>query len=225
MRLASEGFHVVINHLNTASDADRVAGEIRRAGGSASVYGFDVSAEDQVRLAAADIESQLGPVAVLVNNAGILRDRSFRKMSAVEWSEVIGVNLTGVMNTCSAFVPGMMERKSGRIVNISSFVAQAGNFGQTNYAAAKAGMIGFSRSLAIETASHGVTVNCICPGFIETDMWRSIPEDVRSKILDRIPMRRVGDPADIAAAVSYLVRDGGYVTGQTINVNGGIFIG
>lgn len=143
----------------------------------------------------------------------------------VEWNDVLSVNLTGVANVSSAFLPQMLGVGTGRIVNISSFVAQAGNFGQTNYAAAKAGMIGFSRSLALEVAMAGVTVNCICPGFIDTDMWKSIPEGMQQRILERIPMRRVGSPADVAEAVAFLVNHGAYVTGQTLNVNGGIYIG
>lgn len=225
LALSALGARVVVNHLNSAADAARVVSAIRGYGREAWVHGFDVGSYESVSSALSEIESSHGPIDILINNAGIVRDRSFRKMTVLEWSEVINVNLNGVMNTCSAIVPGMAQRGLGRIVNISSFVAQAGNFGQTNYAAAKAGMIGFARSLSLEVATNGVTVNCVCPGFIETQMWTSIPESIRESILQRIPMKRVGHPDDVARAVVFLVQDGEYITGQTINVNGGVFIG
>jgi len=131
----------------------------------------------------------------------------------------------GAVNFCAAAVPVMISQKYGRIVNVSSFVAQAGNFGQTNYAAAKAGLIGFTRSLALEIARHSITANAICPGFIATGMWQSIPENVRAKILERIPLGRVGEPTEVAKMARFLVAEGDYVTGQAFNVNGGVFIG
>jgi acetoacetyl-CoA reductase len=146
-------------------------------------------------------------------------------MSEADWDAVIRVNLSGAVNACSAAAPLMISRNYGRIVNISSFVAQAGNFGQTNYAAAKAGLIGFTRSLALELARHNVTVNAICPGFIATGMWQSIPEAVRSKLIERIPLGRVGEPSEVARFARFVVGEGDYLTGQTFNVNGGVFIG
>lgn len=224
-RLAGDGMKVIINHLKSAEESRRLVADIKDAGGEADAVGFDVSSRDAVRHAVDNIQKRFGTIGVLVNNAGILRDRSFKKMSFEEWDDVISVNLNGIMHMCAAVIPGMILQSHGRIVNISSFVAQTGNFGQTNYAAAKAGVIGFSRSLAIEVATAGITVNCICPGFIDTQMWRSIPAHLQSSILARIPVKRVGTPQDVANAVAFLVNDAPYVTGQTINVNGGLYIG
>ena len=223
--LAAAGSHVVIDYRVDSAGAASVMGEIRDESHSVESVICDVSDHAAVRDTISAIVARLGRLDILVNNAGILRDRSFLKLSPVEWHEVINVNLHGVMNTCSAALPYMVEKGFGRIVNISSFVAQTGNFGQTNYAAAKAGIIGFTRALALEVATKGITVNAICPGFIETDMWQSIPDKAKESILGRIPMRRVGLPVEVARAVRFLVAEGDYITGQTINVNGGIFIG
>jgi acetoacetyl-CoA reductase len=223
--LGRNGFVVAVNYLVDRSDALRVVEAIRESGGQAEPFGCDVSDHGAVAELVRAIADRHGSLDVLVNNAGIVRDRSFAKMALSEWQDVLSVNLNGVMNTCAAAVPGMIERKFGRIVNISSFVAQAGNFGQTNYAAAKAGIIGFTRSLALELAKSDITVNAVCPGFIATDMWKTIPTDVQAKILDKIPMRRVGEPADVARVVRFIVTEAAYVTGQTLNVNGGVFIG
>lgn len=223
--LAAAGSHVVIDYRFDSDGADSVIDEIRDSNCSAESVMCDVSDRNAVAQTIASIIEKYGRLDVLVNNAGVLRDRSFLKLSAEEWHDVINVNLNGVMHTCSAVLPHMLRRANGRIVNISSFVAQTGNFGQTNYAAAKAGIIGFTRALALEVASKGVTVNAVCPGFIETGMWRSIPGEVQKSILQRIPMHRVGSPEDVARTVRFLVSEGEYITGQTINVNGGIFIG
>jgi len=223
--LASAGSHVVIDCSTDEAGARSVVREIGADGNSAEHVVCDVSDHAAVHDCIAQLVARLGRIDVLVNNAGILRDRTFLKLSPADWHDVINVNLHSVMSTCSAVLPNMTERGYGRIVNISSFVAQTGNFGQTNYATAKAGMIGFTRSLALEVAKKGITVNAICPGFIETGMWRSIPSQTQSAIVARIPMQRVGTPEDVARAVRFLVVDGDYVTGQTLNVNGGLFIG
>jgi acetoacetyl-CoA reductase len=223
--LASRGSHVVIDYLTHDGDAADVLAAITESGGSAECVACDVSKADEVRKTIDAVIERLGHVDVLVNNAGILRDRSLLKMSESEWNEVINVNLSSVMLTSKAVLPHMIANKRGRIVNIASFVAQAGNFGQTNYAAAKAGIIGFTRALALETARHGVTVNAVCPGFIETSMWTSIPDAIRAQIVEKIPMQRVGSPRDVARAVRFLAEEGDYITGQTLNVNGGVFIG
>ena len=223
--LAAAGSLVVVDYATDEAGASAVLAQIRERGDAAHSVVCDVANHELVRETVAEIVSRFGRLDILVNNAGILRDRSFLKLTPGEWDDVMAVNLDGVMHTCSAALPHMVERGYGRIVNISSFVAQTGNFGQTNYAAAKAGMIGFTRALALEVARKGITVNAVCPGFIETGMWHSIPGDVRESILSRIPVRRVGSPEDVAKAVRYLVVDGAYVTGQTLNVNGGIYIG
>ena len=162
---------------------------------------------------------------MLVNNAGILRDRTFKKMSIADWHEVIDTNLTSVMNCCHAAVPMLLENGWGRIVNISSFVGQMGNFGQANYSAAKAGLLGFTKSLAIELARSNITVNAVCPGFVETEMWNSVPPNIQEKILDRIPMHRVAKAEEIARGVRFLTVEGEYMTGQSLNINGGVYMG
>jgi acetoacetyl-CoA reductase len=223
--LAASGSHVFLGYATNEAGAQAVLREIAEDGNNADSIACDVSNHSAVHKSISHIVSDAGRIDILINNAGILRDRTFLKLAPAEWHDVINVNLHSVMSTCSAVLPGMVQHGFGRIVNISSFVAQMGNFGQTNYATAKAGMIGFTRSLALEVARKGVTVNAICPGFIETRMWQSIPADVKETILSRIPMRRVGTPEDIARTVRFLVSDGDYITGQTINVNGGLFIG
>ncbi len=225
LELGSRGAHVVVNYDRDRDGAAGVVAQIAERGGSAEEGRADVREPDAVNELVRRIEGRGGSVDVLVNNAGILRDKTFRKMESDDWTSVLATNLVGVMNCTRAVVPGMIERKAGRIVSISSFVGQIGAFGQTNYAAAKAGIIGFTRSLALELASAGVTVNAICPGFIETDMWRSIPADVQSTLLARIPLRRPGRPQEVAALVRFLIEEGDYITGQALNVNGGIHLG
>lgn len=171
------------------------------------------------------VEAQLGPVSILVNAAGITRDATLRKMSREQWDSVLGVDLNSVFNLCRPVVEGMCERGFGRIVNISSVNAQTGQFGQTNYAAAKAGMHGFTMSLAREVAKRGVTVNSVAPGYIDTDMTRAIRADIREKIVAEIPVGRMGHPDDIARVVAFLCEEhSGYLTGALIPVNGGQFM-
>jgi acetoacetyl-CoA reductase/3-oxoacyl-[acyl-carrier protein] reductase len=163
-------------------------------------------------------------IDILVNNAGITRDRSIRKMTDEDWSAVIDTNLNSVFYCTSAALPAMIEQKYGRIVNIASFVGQAGNFGQANYAASKGGIIALTKVLALELAKFNITANVIAPGFTDTDMLAGVPADVLEQIKVRIPMRRFGLPAEAAKAVAFLVCDGDYITGQQINVNGGIYM-
>lgn len=220
--LAACGATVVVNCVRGLEAADDAVREIESLGGHAVCEPADVSDLDAVSAMVQRVAERVGPVDVLVNNAGILRDRTFKKLTPKDWAEVIQTNLYSVFNCTYAVLPSMLERKWGRIVNISSFVGQTGNFGQTNYAAAKAGIIGFTKSLALETAKSGITVNAIAAGFTETEMWSSVPENVRAKILERIPMGRVGTPQEIAACVRFLVCEGSYITGQSLNPNGGI---
>ena len=167
---------------------------------------------------------QFGRIDALVNNAGITIDRSMKNLSIDDWNRVIQNNLNSCFYTVKPALPHFMEQQSGTIVNISSFVGHMGNFGQANYSAAKAGIIGFTKTAAIEMAKYHVTVNCVCPGFTETDMYTTVPDKVKEQIVKRIPLGRVGTSQEIARAVRYLIVDGDYITGQTLNINGGIFM-
>jgi acetoacetyl-CoA reductase len=171
------------------------------------------------------VEAELGPVDVLVNNAGITRDGVFHKMSPAQWSEVIRVNMDSVFNMTRQVIEGMREREWGRIVNISSINGQKGQMGQTNYAAAKAGVIGFTKALALENARKGVTVNCICPGYIDTEMVQAVPENVLASIIAQIPVGRLGRGEEIADMVAFLSGEhAGFVTGSTLSLNGGQYM-
>ena len=185
----------------------------------------NVGSFDDCARAVADVEAELGPIDVLINNAGITRDGFFHKMSHDQWSDVIRVNMDSVFNMTRQVITGMRDRGFGRIVNISSINGQKGQIGQTNYSAAKAGMIGFTKALALENARKGVTVNCIAPGYIDTEMVAAVPQDVREKIIGGIPVGRLGDPAEIAEAVCWLASDkAGFNTGSVLTINGGQYI-
>jgi len=171
------------------------------------------------------VEAEHGPVEILINNAGITRDKPFHRMSPDEWRQVIDTNLSGVFNMTHPVWPGMRERGFGRIVTISSINGQKGQFGQVNYSAAKAGDIGFTKALAQEGAKKGITVNAICPGYIATDMVMAVPEDIRQKIIAEIPVGRLGEAEEIARAVLFLVaEESGFITGSTLTVNGGQYL-
>ncbi|HRJ11963.1 MAG TPA: acetoacetyl-CoA reductase [Alphaproteobacteria bacterium] len=171
------------------------------------------------------IEQELGTVEVLVNNAGILRDKTIHKMTVEEWTDVITTNLNSCFNMSRAVVPSMKEKKFGRIINISSVNGLTGQFGQTNYAATKAGIIGFTKSLALETARSGITVNAVAPGYVQTAMMENIPEDVLKKIIDRVPVGRLAKPEEIARAILFLADDeSAFITGETLSVNGGLYM-
>lgn len=185
-------------------------------------FKFDVSDFEAVQQGVAEIEKELGPVDVLVNNAGITRDGTMHKMSFEQWDAVIQTNLASCFNMCKAVIEGMREREFGRIVNIGSVNGRAGQYGQVNYAAAKSGIHGFTKALALEGAGKGITVNAIAPGYVLTDMVRAVPERVLEKIVATIPVGRLGDPQDIARAVTFLVADeAGFMTGSTLDINGG----
>ena len=190
------------------------------------VYKFDVGDFDACKAAVETIEADLGPVEVLVNNAGITRDATFHRMTSENWHDVIRTNLDSVFNVTRNVYEGMRDRGFGRIVNITSINAQKGQFGQCNYAAAKAGMIGFTKSLAQEGAAKGVTVNCIAPGYIATEMVRAVPEEVlNSKIIPQIPVGRLGEPEEVARCVCFLAADdAGFITGSTLTANGAQYL-
>jgi acetoacetyl-CoA reductase len=222
--LARNGVKVVVNYNKSREAADQLIAEIKENGGEGIAVQADVSTQEEAnKLIAAAVE-QYGRLDILVNNAGITRDRTFKKLSNEDWNEVINVNLNSVYYTTAAALPYITESDAGRIINISSIIGQAGGFGQTNYSAAKAGMIGFTKSLALELAKTGVTVNAICPGFIETDMLAEVPENIREQIKAKIPARRFGHADEIARGVLYLCQDGEYITGQQLNINGGLYM-
>ncbi len=185
----------------------------------------DVGDISSVENAVAGVIREFGKISILVNNAGITRDNLILRMKDSEWDDVIRINLTGTFNCTRAAIKGMVKNRYGRIISIASIVGMMGNAGQANYAASKAGIIGFTKSIAREYANRGVTVNAIAPGFIETDMTRKLPEDVTKDLLGQIPMGRLGVPEDVANAVRFLAsEDAGYITGQVINVNGGMYM-
>lgn len=224
LELARLGARVAINYNSGADGAKAVASEVEALGSECLVLQGNVADKHEARGLVQKTIEHFGQLDILVNNAGITRDKTLKKLTDDDWEEVINTNLNSVYYTVSAAYSHMMDRNYGRIVNISSFVGQAGNFGQTNYAASKGGIIAFTKSAAQEFAKHNITVNAIAPGFTETEMLQKVPEEIRQKILAKIPMRRFGEPNEIARAVVFLAADGDYITGQQINVNGGVYM-
>lgn len=218
--LKNDGFKVVAVYYGN----EEAAQKFRNETGCEAVK-FDVANFEQCEAAIKKIEVEIGEIAVLVNNAGITRDGVLHKMAAESWHSVIETNLTSCFNMCRVVINGMRERGFGRIINISSINGQKGQFGQTNYSAAKAGMIGFTKALAMEAAAKGVTVNAICPGYIETDMTAAIKQEVLDSIIRQIPVTRMGRPEEIAACVSFLAsKNAAFITGATISANGGQYM-
>lgn len=190
-----------------------------------SVFRWNVADEAACREGVAQVEAQLGPVSVLVNNAGITRDGMFHRMSWDQWREVMATNLDSMFTMTRAIIEGMRERRFGRIINISSINGQKGQVGQVNYSAAKAGVVGFTKALAQENAARGITVNAVCPGYVDTDMVAAVPDEVRAAIIGGIPVGRLGEPQEIAEAVSYLASArAGFCTGSVLTINGGQYI-
>ena len=215
--LAKKGYKVIANYGGN----DAKAAEFTERTGIPAVK-FDVSDFEVTATAIAKIEADYGHIDILVNNAGITRDGTMHRMSFEQWDAVIQTNLASCFNTCRAVIDGMRERQFGRIINVGSVNGQAGQYGQVNYAAAKSGIHGFTKALALEGAGKGITVNAIAPGYVDTDMVRAVPEDVLAKIIKTIPVGRLGKPEDIANSVAFLVDDeSGFITGSTLSINGG----
>jgi NAD(P)-dependent dehydrogenase (short-subunit alcohol dehydrogenase family) len=211
LALAQEGADVAINYVSSEAPARAIAEEIGKLGRRAML--------------AQDVLKEFGHLDILINNAGVTSDKSFVKMDHASWRKVLAINLDGVFNCTKVFIDQMLKQSFGRVVNITSVIGQIGNFGQANYAASKAGVAAFTKSLAKELAGKGVTVNCVAPGFTETDMVTSIPEKVRQKLLEQIPMRRFGKAEEVARACVYLcAKDGDYITGAELSINGGLFM-
>ncbi len=217
--LKEAGYNVAANYAGNDEAAAKFTAET-----GIKTYKWSVADYDACAAGIAKVEADLGPIDVLVNNAGITRDAPFHKMSREQWNDVINTNLNGVFNMTHPVWPGMRERKFGRVITISSINGQKGQFGQANYSASKAGDLGFTRALAQEGARFGVTVNAICPGYIATDMVMAVPEKVRESIIAQIPVGRLGEAAEIARCVVFLASDdAGFITGSTISANGGQF--
>ena len=218
----SEAGATVIGTATSSSGAAAISEELGPKGRGALL---DVASDDSVAALLADINSQEGAPTIVVNNAGITRDNLLLRMSPEEWNEVIGTNLSGVFRVSKASLRGMMKARHGRIINIASVIGLMGNAGQANYGAAKAGIIGFSKSLAREIGSRNITVNVVAPGFIDTDMTRVLSDEQRAGMLTQVPLGRLGESQDIAAAVVFLASDAAaYITGETLHVNGGMLM-
>lgn len=224
IELAKEGAKVALNYQSNDAKAQAVVDEITKAGGTAILAKANLADPAEARAMVKRVGEEFGRLDILVNNAGITRDKSLRKMTDEDWNEVVQTNLNAYFYCTSAAIPFMTEQKFGRIINVSSMNGQIGAFGQANYSASKGGIIAFTKTAALELARFGITVNAVCPGFTDTDMFAAVPEDIQQKIKDRIPLARFAKPEEIAKAVTYLVADGEYVTGQQINVNGGAYM-
>lgn len=220
-RLVKDGFFV-IGTATTAGGAEAISAFLGESGRGLTLNVADPKSVEEVLKS---INEDFGAPAVLVNNAGITRDNLLMRMKDEEWDDIINTNLTSVFRMSKAVLRGMMKAKTGRIINISSVVGATGNAGQANYAAAKAGMVGFAKSLAKEVGSRNITVNTVAPGFIDTDMTKELSDDIKNNLLASIPLSRLGDAQEIAHAVSFLASEGaGYITGETLHVNGGMFM-
>jgi 3-oxoacyl-[acyl-carrier protein] reductase len=226
VEMAGPQNHIIVNYNSGLEAAKQTAGLVENRGGTSTAMQFNVADPGAVKEAFKQILDTHGRIDVLVNNAGIAKDNLLALMKPSEWDDVMDTNLKGAFLCSQAVIKSMMRRRFGRIVNVTSVVGVTGSAGQCNYSAAKAGVIGFTRSLAREIISRNITVNAVAPGFIETDMTLVIPQKTREALLSQIPAARYGSPQDVAAAVAFLASDAaGYITGQVIHVNGGMFMG
>lgn len=221
VELAKAGYDVAINYVGNEEAANATVSELKALGSDAIAFKFDVTNKDAVEAGVADVVSKYGKIDVLVNNAGITRDGLFMRMSSENWEAVINTNLNSAYYVSSPVVKLMIKQRFGAVINMSSIVGVYGNAGQANYAAAKAGLIGFTKALAKEVASRNIRVNAIAPGFIETDMTKDLPLD---GMTEHIPMKKLGQPEDIAKTVKFFAEDAPYVTGQVLQVDGGLVI-
>jgi 3-oxoacyl-[acyl-carrier protein] reductase len=222
--LAAAGAFVV-GTATTERGAEHIRQRLNEAGLKGAALPLDVHSPGQIDEVFDTLHKSHGDITILVNNVGITRDNLTVRMKEEEWDEILDVNLRSVFRLCKAALRGMMKARYGRIINVSSVVGVMGNAGQVNYAASKAGMIGFSKSLAREVASRNITVNCIAPGFIDTDMTRALPESIHSALLAQIPLNRLGRAEEVAAAAVFLAsQEAGYITGTTLHVNGGLYM-
>jgi NAD(P)-dependent dehydrogenase (short-subunit alcohol dehydrogenase family) len=224
-KLAALGYAVGLHYHSRPDEVAKLRTHLESLGVPALAVRADVRDRTEVGAMVGFIEETLGPVDLAVNNAGLVRDRTCLKITPEDWEIVLDTNLRGAFHVCQAVFEGMRKRGSGRIVNISSIVGAMGNYGQVSYSAAKAGLIGLTKSLARETARYKVTVNAICPGFMDTPMVRAVPEDVQKKLIEQIPLGSFGPPSAVAEAVAYLAGPGGdWITGQILHVNGGMYM-
>ena len=222
--LATHGASVAINYYTSKEPAEELAAELKKKGCEVIVIQAGVAHPDECTRLIEETVAAFGGLDILVNNAGVNRDRTIRRMSVEEWREVLATDLDSVFYCTYAALPHMIERGGGRIVNMSSIIGQMGNLGQSNYAAAKAGIVGFSKSAAQEFARFNISVNALCPGFIETDMVTNLTDEVKAALLAKIPLGRFGKPEEVAAITRFLCTEGGYVTGAQININGGMYM-
>ncbi len=224
LELAAHGAKVAVNYYTSKEAAEAVVEQIKSSGGEAMAVHAGVAHPDECSALIEETVKAYGALDILVNNAGVNRDRTIRRMSVEEWKEVLATDLDSVFYCTYAALPHMIERGGGRIVNMASIIGQMGNLGQSNYAAAKAGIVGFSKSAAQEFARFNISVNALCPGFIETDMVMNLTEDVQKALLAKIPLGRFGKPEEVAAITRFLCTEGGYITGAQININGGMYM-
>ena len=223
-QLATLGAKVVVNYNSSFKEAEKIVNKMKSKGGQVCCLPGNVANEEHMERIAKLTRERFDKIDILVNNAGITQDNLMVNMTSEEWRKVVETNLNGVFNSTHAALPAMKEQNSGCIINMSSIIGQMGGVGQANYSAAKAGVIGFTKTLAQEMARYNIRVNAVCPGFIDTSMTEQIPEKVKEKLMKKIPMGRFGETQEIAKTIAFLILHGTYITGQTINVNGGMYM-